>query len=254
MIELDKIYLEDCLEGMKKIDDCSIDAIICDLPYGTSACKWDIVIPFDKLWEQYNRIIKPTGVVALFGSEPFSTKCRMSNLSQYKYDWYWIKKKPNGFQHAKNRPMTRVETISIFSKAPMGHISLLGDRRMQYNPQGVVSDGTKVVTSKSHGRTMGARPNQVGKTYESFTNFPSNVLRYDNIWGKNAIHPTQKPVDLYAYLIRTYTNKGDLILDNCIGCGTAAIAAIREGRHFIGFETCEEYYNIAIDRIKKEQS
>ena len=251
MIKINKVYKIDCLIGMKLIKDESIDFIICDLPYGMTKYKWDSPIPFELLWEQYNRIIKPTGVVALFGSEPFSTKCRMSNFSQCKYDWYWIKKKSNGFQNAKNRPMQKVETISIFSKAPTGHISLLGDKRMQYNPQGLVSAGIKVVRSSSHGRTpLGSRPSQAGKEYESFTNFPSNVLIYDNVWGKNAIHPTQKPVELIEYLIKTYSNEGDLVLDNCMGSGTTAIACINTNRNFIGFELNKDYYNICVERIK----
>ena len=252
-MEIDKIYNMDCLEGMKQIPDGSIDAIICDLPYGTTACAWDVVIPFDKLWEQYNRILKPQGVVALFGSEPFSTNVRMSNFKHYKYDWYWVKTKANGFQHAKNRPMMGVETISIFSNASMGHVSILGDRRMTYNPQGVQANGTNKITQSNHGRTMGARPHQVGKVYEAFTNFPSNVLYFDNIFGTEAEHPTQKPVDLLRYLIRTYSNEGDTILDNCMGSGTTAVACIKEKRHFIGFELNKEYYDKACQRIDAEQ-
>ena len=138
MIELNRIYNEDCLEGMKRIPDKSIDCIICDLPYGTTACAWDSVIPFEPLWEQYKRIAKQNAVIALFGSEPFSSKLRMAALDLYKYDWIWIKNHATGFQHAKNMPMKNFEIISIFSKGSMGHANLLGEKRMAYNPQGTM--------------------------------------------------------------------------------------------------------------------
>ena len=243
----------DCLVEMKNIPDKSIDMILCDLPYGTTACKLDNVIPFEPLWEQYNRIIRENGIIALFGSEPFSTKVRVSAFDMYKYDWYWKKKKSNGFQHAKNRPLMAIETISIFSKSPMGHKSLLGDKRMAYYPQGVTSKCQAVVKDGKHGRILGARPNQVGRVYEAFTNFPNNVLEYDNLWGKKAIHPTQKPVELIEYLIKTYTNEGKLVLDNCIGIGTTAIACMNTNRNFIGFEMDSKYYEIANNRIKEHE-
>ena len=136
-IELDHIYNMDCLEGMKDIPDNSVDCIICDLPYGTTACKWDVLIPFDKLWEQYRRILKHQGSALMFGSEPFSSLLRMSNFDWYKYDWIWQKGTPSGFQHAKNMPMKDYENICVFSAAAMGHVSRLGDHRMTYNPQGL---------------------------------------------------------------------------------------------------------------------
>ena len=244
----------DCLEAMKYIADKSIDMVLCDLPYGqhgTTACKWDGIIPFDELWKQYNRIIRENGIIALFGSEPFSTKLRVSAFDMYKYDWYWKKKKANGFQHAKNRPLMAIETISIFSKASMGHKSLLGDKRMAYYPQGVTSKGQAVVADGIHGRTLGARPNQVGRVYEAFTNFPNNVLEYDNLWGKKAIHPTQKPVALLEYLIKTYTNEGETVLDNTFGSCSTGVACINTNRKFIGIEMDENYFNIACDRIEE---
>ena len=140
-----KLYNGDCLEIMKDIPDGSIDMILCDLPYGTTACKWDTIIPFEPLWEQYNRVIKQNGAIVLFGSEPFSTVLRMSNFELYRYDWYWEKTKAGLYQHAKNRPMKAIETISVFSKAKWGHISQVKNR-MIYNPQGVVSAGNKIVT------------------------------------------------------------------------------------------------------------
>ena len=251
ILEINKIYNEDCLEGMKKINDKSIDMILCDLPYGNfTACKWDTIIPFEPLWEQYERIIKDNGIVALFGSQPFTTAIISSNLKMFKYCWYWKKSKPNGWQHSKNKPMTAIEEICIFSKAPMGHVNQLGDKRMRYNPQGITSIGNKKVTAVAHGAMMGARLNQIGKEYEAFTGFPHNVLEYANVIGKQALHPTQKPTDLLEYLINTYTYKNEIILDNCMGSGTTAIACINTNRNYIGFEKDTTYYNLAEKRIE----
>ena len=240
----------DCLELMKEIPDKSIDMILADLPYGTTACKWDSIIPFDKLWEQYKRIIKENGAICLFSSQPFTTNLIISNLDMFKYCWYWKKSKPNGWQHAKNKPMTAIEEICVFSKSPMGHVSQLGDRRMTYNPQGIESVGTKKVTAVAHGTMMGARPNQVGKEYEAFTGFPHNVLEYPNVIGKQAIHPTQKPVELLEYLINTYTNEDDAVLDNTMGSGSTGVACVNTNRNFIGIELDENYFNIAKERIE----
>ena len=251
MIELNKIYNEDCLEGMKRIPDGSVDMILCDLPYGMTACEWDTVIPFEPLWEQYERVIKYNGAIVLTASQPFTTKLIESNFKLFKYCWYWVKSKPSGWLHAKNKPMTKVEEVVVFSKAPMGHKSLLGDRRMSYNPQGVSDNGVITIRENKHGRTLRARPNQVGKTVKSMTGFPSNVLEYPNVVGKKAIHPTQKPVALFEYLIKTYTNEGETVLDNCIGSGTTAVAAINTNRNFIGFELDKHYCDIANERIRK---
>lgn len=253
MLEINRVYNEDCIgeNGMCLIEDKSVDMILCDLPYGTTACKWDSIIPFDKLWKQYNRIIKSNGIIALFGSEPFSTVLRMSNFLLYRYDWYWEKSKPSLYQHAKNRPMKAIETISIFSKAKWGHTSQVKNR-MIYNPQGVISSGEKTVTKNYNvGGIVGERPNQIGKKYESFTGFPRDILKFKNVIGKQAIHPTQKPVDLCEYLIKTYTNKGDLVLDNCMGSFTTAVAAINTNRNFIGFELDKGYFELGQKRLEE---
>ena len=246
-----KLYKGDCLEVMKNIADKSVDMILCDLPYGTTACKWDTIIPFEPLWEQYNRVIKDNGAICLFSSQPFTTNLIGSNLNMFKYCWYWKKSKPNGWQHAKNKPMTAIEEICVFSKAPMGHVSQLGNKRMIYSPQGIESVGTKKITAVAHGTMMGARPNQVGKEYEAFTGFPHNVLEYPNVIGKQAIHPTQKPVELLEYLIKTYTNEGETVLDNTMGSGSTGIACLNTNRKFIGIEKEEEYFEIAKERISK---
>lgn len=248
---INKVICGDCLEVMKGIPDKSIDMILCDLPYGTTACKWDVIIPFEKLWGGYERILKESNVVLLFGSEPFSTIQRMSNFEWYKYDWYWEKTKANGWQHSKNRPMTSMETISVFSSNPIGHSSMLKEKRMRYNPQGLVSKGEKIVKSYWHGESMGSRINQVGKKYESFTGFPNNILKYPNIHGGGNLHPTQKPVDLLEYLIKTYTNENQTILDNTMGSGSTMIACLNTGRKGIGIEKDKKYFDIAVKRVEE---
>lgn len=248
-LPVNQIICGDCLEVMPLLPDKSIDMILCDLPYGTTACKWDTIIPFEPLWAQYERIIKDNGAIVLTASQPFTASLISSNMKHFKYCWYWIKSKPNGFQHAKNRPMTKVEEVCVFSKSPMGHKSLLGTRRMVYNPQGVRPSGKKTISKVKHGRILGARPNQVGREYESYTGFPHNVLEFPNVTGKQAIHPTQKPVALFEYLIKTYTQPGEIVLDNCIGSGTTAIAALNTGRFFIGIEKEKKYVDIARKRI-----
>lgn len=240
MIQLDTIYFEDCLIGMEKIEDNSIDLILCDLPYGTTACSWDTILPWDKLWKNYLRVTKENSAIVLFGAEPFSTQLRMSNWKNYKYDWYWIKNNATAFTLAKKQPMRSVETISVFSKGTPS-----------YYPQGL----EKIKTPESQMRkfsegTVYESKSLAGKEYiQEFTGYPNNVLRFDKE-SKNTFHPTQKPVKLLEYLVKTYSKKGEVVLDNCMGSGTTAIACINTDRHFIGFETNVEYYIKAIDRIK----
>ena len=245
-----KMMQGDCLELMKDIPDGSVDMILCDLPYGTTACKWDNVIPFEPLWEQYNRIIKSNGAICLFGSEPFSSKLRMSNLKHFKYDWIWEKSMGLGFQHSKNMPLKRHEIISVFSKGSMGHYSLLKEKRMVYNPQGVIKDGVGTISESKHGKLIGKRPNQVGKVYEKQKNFPTSILTFPNSNNKT-VHPTQKPVALLEYLIKTYTNEGETVLDNCMGSGSTGVACVNTNRNFIGIELDDNYFNIAQKRINQ---
>ena len=242
MIEIDKIYNEDCLMGMQKIDDKSIDCIICDLPYGTTKCSWDIIIPFDKLWEQYNRIIKDNGAIILFGQEPFSSLLRVSNLKDYRYDIYWQKERLTNIMQVKRRVGKDVETISIFYK-----------NQCTYNPQMVKYDGPKRGNKVKNGK-LGklVDDNNDKKVFEyndTGFRYPTQVWKFKRDILTSNIHPTQKPIALYEELIKTYSNPGDLLLDNCSGSGTIAIAALNTGRHFIGFETNVNYYNESLKRI-----
>lgn len=246
-----QLHHGDCLEILPTLEAGSVDAIIADPPYGTTACKWDSVIPLAPMWAELKRIIKPSGAIVLFSSQPFTSVLVASNPDWFKYEWVWKKSKPNGWQHAKNMPMKAHELVVVFSGAPMGHASLLGNRRMTYNPQGVKPAGENVVSAVKHGRTMGARPNQVGRRYQAHTGFPSSILEYANITGSNAVHPTQKPVDLLEYLIKTYTNEGETVLDFTMGSGSTGVACLNTGRHFVGIEKDAEIYETARLRIEE---
>ena len=231
----------DCLELMKDIPDSSIDAIITDPPYGTTACKWDSVIPFDLMWEQLNRIIKPNGAIVLFGSEPFSSALRMSNIKNYKYDWVWDKKLSSGFLNAKRKPLLRTENIIIFnSKNYYPIMEIRGEKREKGNKGG----------SKKSDKVYG---NHDG--YSSFNNeyYPTTILEFSNANRRNRFHPTQKPIPLMEYLIKTYTNKGETVLDFTMGSGTTGVACANLNRNFIGIELDEGYFNIAKERINKAQ-
>ena len=258
-----QLYQGDCLEIMDKLIEkgVKVDAIITDPPYGTTACKWDSIIPLDEMWERINKLIKPNGVICLFCTQPFTTNLINSNMSNFKYCWYWEKSKANGFQHSKNKPMRIIEEIAVFSKAPIGHKSLLGDKRMIYNPQGIIPSGKRKITESTHcGNTMGgenhksSRPNQVGRVYESYTNFPNDILKFNSIFGRGALHPTQKPVDLLEYLIKTYTNENDIVLDFTMGSGSTGVSCVNTNRKFIGIELDEKYFEIAKNRIEEAKN
>jgi site-specific DNA-methyltransferase (adenine-specific) len=241
-----KLFNGDCLEIMKKIPDKSVDMILCDLPYGTTACKWDTVIPFEALWEQYNRIIKDNGAMVLFGSEPFSSKLRMSNLKIYKYDWKWVKSKVGNFLNCKNSPLKKYEDIMCFSK---GTIANGSSNLMKYYPQGLIEINTKRNDSrKLEDSTIGQRPSRNGEYIQKYTNYPTNILLFDSEYGH---HPTQKPVALLEYLIKTYTNENEIVLDNCMGSGSTGVACLNTNRKFIGIELDEKYFNVAKERIKE---
>ena len=240
-MELNKIYNEDCLVGMKRIPDGSVDCIICDLPYGTTACAWDSVLPFDKLWEQYRRITKDNGAIILFCCQPFTSVLVSSNLKGYKHHYIWLKNRGTGFQVAKYRPMMKTEDIIVFTKK---------GEKVNYYPQMIKLD--KPYFSRNASSSNGTNPlahfNSGGKKVDS--KYPTNVLDFSKV--AKPVHPTQKPVELIRYLIRTYSNEGDTILDNCMGSGTTAIACIREKRNFIGFELNPEYCEVCKKRIINE--
>ncbi len=325
MLEPNNIYLGDCLDLMKYIPDKSIDMILCDLPYGTTACKWDTVIPLEPLWEQYNRIIKPNGIIALFSNQPFTTSLIASNISNYKYNWVWLKNRGTGFQYAKNQPMRQTEDICIFNKTLNDTVAnnavfddikqyfydqrqksglklcefknLLGNNmaghyftkgiqwslptekdytklqttgffkmpydelkekyehaksqvetsKVIYYPQMVKLDKPVKYKKASSCNTIGGIENK--KEYYWVTEtFPTNVLSFAKV--SKPQHPTQKPVALCEYLIKTYTNEGETVLDNCMGSGSTLVACINTNRKYIGIEKELKYFEIAKKRIE----
>lgn len=238
MLEKNRIYNGDCLELMKDIDDKSIDMILCDLPYGTTKCKWDEAIPFDALWKQYKRIIKDNGAIVLTSAQPFTTKLINSNLNMFRYCWYWKKNQVTGFPFAKFQPLRCVEDICVFYK-----------KTPTYNPQGLIKldKPRKQSNNSTRNEFVYNKTNLRDKEYiTQYTNYPRQVLNFK--CQREGLHPTQKPVALFEYLINTYTNEGELVLDNCIGSGTTAVACINTNRNFIGIEKDENHYNTAIKR------
>ena len=239
----------DCIEEMKKLESHSIDLICTDLPYGTTKCKWDVIIPFDKLWEQYNRLIKEDGAIVLFGKEPFSSQLRVSNLDMYKYDWIWVKDTKSNFMQANHQPLNNIELISVFGK---GYVRNIKDKvMMTYNPQ--FTDGKEYKLPKVSKTTdlFGENhKNGVYKHYERDTSkrYPYNIIQFN--MDKPKVHPTQKPVALLEYLIKTYTNEGAVVLDSCMGSGTTGVACKNLGRDFVGIEKEDKYFNIAKERIE----
>lgn len=236
----------DCLELMKDIPDGSVDMILCDLPYGTTACKWDSIIPFESLWQQYNRIIKDNGAIVLFGSEPFATELRHSNLKMFKYDWIWDKVSGLGFFDCEFRPLKSHETISVFSK---GGCSNGSKPPMKYNPQGVIR---KQVLKNTKKQSDLFHSNTEKEFISKGSNYPKSILTISKSKAKS-LHPTQKPTALLEYLVKTYTNEGDTVLDNCMGSGSTGVACVRTGRKFIGMELDKHYFDVAVNRIEEAQ-
>ena len=231
-----KLFKGDCLELMKGIPDESIDMILCDLPFGTTKNQWDSVIPMDQLWEQYTRLLKVGGVVALFGDEPFSSNLRLSNPKWYRYDWYWIKNHGTGFLNAKRMPLKAVETVSIFyPRLPL------------YNPQ--MRTGYSSYTATTHSNSSNYNNYKLTTTISNGERYPLNAIKFNKV--VRGQHPTQKPVDLLEYLIKTYTNEGMTVLDNTMGSGSTGVACVNTNRNFIGMELDEDYFKIAKERIEK---
>ena len=233
-----KLLNGDCLELMKSIPDGSIDAIITDPPYGTTACKWDSVIPFEPMWSELKRIIKPNGVIALFGNEPFTSLLITSNIKSFKYRWDWNKKIPSGMSYARFRPMQQTEDIIIFTRK---------GEPTKYYPQMIIRDKPIKAGGMSDSQSaasVGYKP--LKKTYDLKN--PITLIEFDKI-RKGSLHPTQKPVALIEYLIKTYTNENETVLDFTMGSGTTGVACKNLNRNFIGIELDEGYFNIAKERI-----
>ena len=238
----------DCLERMKEIESGSVDTILADPPYGTTACKWDSIIPLASMWEQLKRVIKPNGAIVMTASQPFTTTLIASNMKMFKYCWYWNKNRPTGFANAKRQPLRKVEDVVVFYGSPP-----------VYNPQGL----TRINKTRKNSNTCGGDTvrgdtaessgkgsmRTGGKQYvQEFTGYPSQVLEIKTDEGKK-IHPTQKPVALMEYLIKTYTNEGETVLDFTMGSGTTGVACKNLNRRFIGIELDKQYFKIAQDRI-----
>ncbi len=234
-----RLYNSDCLVGMSRIETGTVDLVLCDLPYGTTKCSWDRVLPFGPLWEQYRRVLKPRGALVLFAAQPFATDLINSARKLFRYDLVWEKGTAVGYANANRMPMRSHELVLVFYQ-----------RLPKYHPQGLVPLEKPVVrraSGKKAGSVYGAMRNA---SVQRFTHYPRSVLHFAGR-GKR-LHPTQKPVELLEYLVRTYTDPGDLVLDNCMGSGSTAVAAMRAGRRFVGFETDATYFAVACRRIETQ--
>lgn len=266
MVEL---YLGDCLVEMDKVSEQSVDLILCDLPYGTTDRKgvqdkgnnrvleWDTIISLDELWKHYRRVLKPTGAVVLTADQPFTSQLVVSNLEWFKYEWIWKKKKTTGFLHANARPMKETEDILVFSPLGASGGSKKANKNMTYNPQGLIEKNVKKKNSAKRLGNFLHNPEHMGKNnkllhdteYEQqYTNYPSEIIEFG--LDKDSVHPTQKPIALMEYLILTYSNEGETVLDNCMGSGTTGVAAVMNDRNFIGIEMDQKYYDYAKKRIE----
>ena len=238
-----ELYHEDCLEGMKRIPDGSIDMVLCDLPYGVTKNKWDSIIPFDALWKQYRRIVKKNGAIVLFGEGMFMAQLMSSNPSMWRYNLIWDKVLTSGFLNANKMPLRQHEQLCVFYKS-----------RPTYNPQ--KKQGTPSHSKGSHKKCENHNYGDYmfvdnAKAHGDLK-YPTSIIRIQKTHPSKAIHPTEKPVELCEYLIRTYTNPGETVLDNCMGSGSTGRAAVRCGRNFVGFETDAKYYTMASHLIEKE--
>ena len=241
------LYKGDCLEIMDRLisDGVVVDAIITDPPYGTTACKWDSIIPFDEMWLRLNKLIKPNGAIVLFGSEPFSSALRMSNIKNYKYDWKWKKTKPTNMLNASRQPMRDSEDIIVFYNK-----QYLYNPQKTINPKGIEKRGLSPYNNSNSGKhTNGVLKVKTSKHYEADKLHPRTIIEFQRDY--EVIHPTQKPVALMEYLIKTYTNENELVLDFTMGSGTTGLACKNLNRNFIGIELEEKYFTIASERINK---
>jgi len=245
-----KLLHGDCLELMQDIPDGSIDMILCDLPYGTTACKWDSVIPIEPLWKQYKRVLKDNGAIVLTAIEPFASMLRANDLKGYKHEWIWNKEIAGNFIQAKNHPLRVHENVLVFSNGKVNYYPIMTDADPKnVRPLGVKKQKTDFMGKVSAGEFKAA------KNYNSKKRYPKTILTY-NARAKecnnvNRVHPTQKPVALFEYLIKTYTNEGETVLDNCMGSGSTGVACVNTNRNFIGIELDDKYFEIAKERIEK---
>jgi site-specific DNA-methyltransferase (adenine-specific) len=239
-LELNSIYNIDCFIGMKYIEDHSVDIILCDLPYGTTSNKWDSILPLDELWKEYIRILKPTGVVALTASQPFTSKLVLSNLKMFKHEWIWQKNRGSNFANTVREPFKEHESVLIFSAGKWTY-----NKQMQPRSEKGLSRSKYKFNLNSKSENYREFEGRV-KDSQPEMRVPSSIQKFNVEVG---LHPTQKPTELFKYILKTYSNEGDIVMDNCIGSGTTAIAALSLNRKFIGFEKEEKYYNISIDRI-----
>lgn len=246
------LYLGDCLEIMPKIEDKSVDLILCDLPYGTTACKWDVIIPLDNLWFEYERIIKDNGIICLFGQEPFSSIVRTSNLKLYRYDWVWQKQKPSNFQLMNYQPGRVQENIMVFSKAKACYTK--NEVRISYFPQKEKMEKPRKANAKIYSDSADLLHSYSKANKDNIQIYtekhPISILKYNT--PEHRVHPTQKPTDLLEYLIKTYTKENAVVLDNCMGSGSTGVACKHLNRDFIGIEKEEKYFEIAKQRIELE--
>ena len=232
----------DCLERMKSIPDASVDMILTDPPYGTTQCKWDSVIPFEPMWVELKRIIKPNGAIVLFGSEPFSSALRMSNIKQYKYDWVWVKSRSVGHLNAYKQPMRKTENISVFYSKQVDYTPQIVDK-----PKKDVRPHSKSGLTDNYGSYNSDQ--EKNRKVPIDKKLPENVLYFNN--EQKTVHPTQKPLPLLEYLIKTYTQEGETVLDFTMGSGSTGVACVNTNRNFIGIEMDENYFNIAESRINQ---
>ena len=236
-----QLYLGDCIEVMRTLPERCVDLVLCDLPYGTTACAWDSVIPFGLLWAQYRRIAKPNAAIVLTAAQPFTSALIMSNVYEFKYSWVWDKALPTGHLNAKRQPLRRTEDVAVFYRS-----------QPTYNPQKTTGHKRKIArtkyTTEGDGSTVYGAENR-DTFYDSEERYPMGIIEVSNAHQAGKTHPTQKPVALMEYLIRTYTNEGETILDNCMGSGTTGVACMNTGRDFIGIERDERYFKIAQERI-----
>lgn len=245
-MQLNKIYNECCIIGMQRIPDKSIDMILCDLPYGTTQCKWDTIIPFNELWKQYERVIKEKGAIVLFGSQPFTSALIMSNPKRFRYEWIWEKSKASNFLNAKKQPLKAHENIVVFGlETPIYYPQKT--KGMPFNK------GIRKSNNGTFTEAFGSVKDNITIVNADGYRLPRSVQYFITAESEGKYHPTQKPIPLMEFLIKTYTIEGETVLDNCMGSGTTAIACINTRRNYIGFEKDSNYHKLSEERVMKHK-